>query len=46
MQYRDAVGAGCTFCGGESDDTILGERARICRPCLELAHDVLRSRAA
>lgn len=44
MPYRDAPVATCTFCKAAAPSLIVGERARICRPCLKLAADVLPPR--
>jgi ATP-dependent protease Clp ATPase subunit len=40
--YRNADGS-CSFCGEAGvKDTIVGEHARICPPCVRLALDILR----
>ena len=40
MPYRDAADVGCSFCG-EDRATIVGARARICRPCVDLSAEIL-----
>jgi len=44
MPYRGAPVATCSFCGTAAPSLIAGVRATICRPCLDLAADVLPPR--
>ena len=39
--YRDSSHTACSFCHWERAIMLAGSKARICRPCVRLAHDVV-----
>lgn len=43
MPYRAAPEARCSFCRATSTDLVRGVHACICRPCIQLSHDVIRA---
>lgn len=44
MAYRDPSPTACGFCGLERRSTRAYGETRLCRPCIELAYEVLRER--
>lgn len=42
LPYRAMPEARCSFCRNTSTDLVGGVHARICRPCIQLSHEVLR----
>lgn len=43
LPYRAAPDERCSFCRATSTDLVRGVHARICRPCIQLSHEVLRA---
>ncbi|MBK8212852.1 MAG: hypothetical protein IPK71_03815 [Myxococcales bacterium] len=44
VAYRDGSPTACSFCGLERRSTRTYGEVRLCRPCIELAHEVLLER--